>query len=93
MGPRQKRFSSASAAMLAGMLATACAQTQWHRPDTEAALLKSDLDLCRQEARLYGGAVVSQPPPVLLSENPIREFNHTNACMQQKGYQLVRGSR
>ena len=91
--------------ILAFLLATGCAPSQWEKPGGDVASQESDLLACRQGAHLSlagdpsltgrgrptiagDGLLAMQSSPEIDSERQLREFQATQDCMREKGYQL-----
>jgi hypothetical protein len=90
-------------AFLAILLGTGCAPSQWEKPGGDLASQESDLMACRQGAHLSlsadpslisrerpigGGQFAMQSTPETDSTRQLREFQATQDCMRDKGYQL-----
>jgi len=93
-----------SFSILAFLLATGCAPSHWEKPGGDVADQENDLLACRQSAQLSlgsdpaltsrvrptmgSGVLAIQAAPPMDSERQLREFQATQDCMHDKGYQL-----
>jgi hypothetical protein len=102
MGTASLRFFAFG---LVFFLAACGGPVHWSKPDSDDAMLSSDLTACRAEAhsasqRMYGPPQMSSmsgPSPLggrsasdpSLADRQMREEEGVNSCMRGKGYALV----